>query len=159
MIRYTLIRSGRRALQTRPSPQTLEELARLKSLEDVDATVIRKLINQRTEEVNAQNEIQMLRKLSQEGRDLQNVPGRRYAKPLWLLAIGCATVYLVQDWLKQKAEYDAQEAALESRVEGLEAELKHLLEAKPEIAEPEAAQTDAGSPAPWYKRWFWSGTR
>ncbi|AAS50962.2 ABR190Cp [Eremothecium gossypii ATCC 10895] len=159
MIRYALLRSGRRTLQTRPSPQTLEELARLKSLEDVDSSVIRKLINQRTEEVNAQNEAQMLKKLSAEGRDLQNVPGSRYARPLWLLLIGCASVYLVRDWLRMKAEYDARETTLETRVEGLEAELKYLLEPKPGVLEVEVVQTEVASSAPWYKRWLWSGSR
>ncbi|KAM3162964.1 Inner membrane assembly complex subunit 17 [Lachancea thermotolerans] len=54
------------------SIKSLEDLAKLKSLDDVDPDLVRKLINERTNELNSQAELAMLKQMqSQENQQQQ----------------------------------------------------------------------------------------
>lgn len=131
--------------------QTLEDLTKLDSLKGVEPEFIKRLIDERTSELNTKNELEMLRKFDREEQLLRQSPLRRFTRPFWIFLIMSSTVYLACHYVWWRLEYEEKEIEYARRVEELEAELNALL-----------AQTDEGDRQeeekppvrPWFRRWF-----
>ncbi|AET40924.1 Ina17p Ecym_7071 [Eremothecium cymbalariae DBVPG len=157
MLTKTLrIISRNASYSTKPSVKRLEDLANLKSLNEVDPGVIRQLIHQRTNELNVQQELEMVKHMSKEESKSYSLPPK-ITKSLWILAFGASSAYMVIDWSRRAAEYDNKEKILQQRIEDLETLLNDLLEARKTSTD---TSTSKSSPhqvqSKWYERWFWS---
>lgn len=134
--------------------ETLEDLTNLQSLKDVDPELIKRLINERTSELNIRNELEMLKSLDQEDKKSRESPLKKFIRPLWIFLLMSSSVYLVGHYLWWRLEYDEKELELAQQVKSLEAELNHLLETK----DNDSASTRKNGTSerrPWYIRWLW----
>lgn len=118
--------------------RSLEDLTKLKSLDNIDPEIIRKLIDERTSELNTANELDMLKKFSQEEKSIRDNSLKRFARPTWVVLLMSSTVYMLWQLAWWKLAYDEKEKELEAEVRELEEEL----------AEEQARQR------PWYRKLF-----
>ncbi|EDO18610.1 hypothetical protein Kpol_1048p41 [Vanderwaltozyma polyspora DSM 70294] len=132
--------------------KTLEDLSKLKNLDDVDPELIRKLINERTSELNIQNEMEMLKHIQNEERKTQDIPIKRFIRPTWMFLLMSSTFYLLGHYIWWKLEYDEVEKELDRQVTALEEELHNLIEEHRVHGENEAIKNKKHKH--WYK--FWS---
>ncbi|CCE89855.1 Ina17p TDEL_0A05230 [Torulaspora delbrueckii] len=132
--------------------RTLEDLSKLKSLNDVDPELIKKLINERTSELNTKNELDMLKGFEEEEKKLRQSPLKRFTRPLWIFLLMSSTVYLICHYVWWRLEYEEKEIAYSHRVGELEAELRDLLAHKSEGEDTILRENTRNRP--WYKRWF-----
>ncbi|QLQ81532.1 hypothetical protein HG537_0F02930 [Torulaspora globosa] len=149
-VRYGMRLSFSTMNTVRKEIQTLEDLTKLDSLKDIEPELIKRLIDERTSELNTKNELEMLKKFDKEEQLLRQSPLRRFTRPLWIFLIMSSTVYLVCHYVWWRLEYEEKEIDYARRVEELEVELKSLM-----------AQTDGPSQEkdqhgdkPWFRRWF-----
>lgn len=136
---------------SRQDIRTLEDLTKLKSLDGVDPELIKRLLDERTSELNTKNELDMLKSFEEEEKQLRQSPLKRFTRPLWMFLLMSSTVYLVCHYVWWRLEYEEKEIAYSNRVRGLETELKGLLEHKVGGEEKDAKDNVN---KPWYKRWF-----
>ncbi|GCF01239.1 mitochondrial protein FMP14 [Zygosaccharomyces mellis] len=135
--------------------KSLEDLTKLKSLESVDPELIRKLINERTVELNVQNELEMLKNLNRQEKMSQEVSLKRFIRPLWVFFLMSSTVYLILHYIWWKLEVIEKEKELRSYVESLEMELDQTLESQNRSTV--GSQSNGNNKIhdkPWYRRWF-----
>lgn len=133
--------------------KSLEDLSKLKSLDDVDPELIRKLINERTVELNAQNELEMLKNLSKQEKMSQEVSLKRFVRPLWVFFLMSSTVYLLLHYIWWNLEVVEREKELQACIESLETELDQAL--KSQSQNSSSLQKDENNNSrPWYRRWF-----
>lgn len=148
--------AGRRLLSSnaRPEIRTLEDLAKLKSLDDIDPRLISQLINEKTNELNTKNELEMLKYLQAEERKTQEVSLKKFVRPGWIFLLMASFVYLSLHYIWWKLEYDARELELQEEVKKLENELNDLIE-KNEADEKNGKfeSSSAVSRKSWYKFW------
>ncbi|QLL30864.1 hypothetical protein HG536_0A06790 [Torulaspora globosa] len=131
--------------------QTLEDLTKLDSLKGVEPELIKRLIDERTSELNTKNELEMLRKFDREEQLLRQSPLRRFTRPFWIFLVMSSTVYLACHYVWWRLEYEEKEIDYARRVEELETELNALLAQKDEEIGQEREDSCA---RPWFRRWF-----
>lgn len=136
--------------------RSLEDLTKLKSLEDVDPELIKKLINERTIELNAQNELEMLKNLSKQEKMSQEISLKRFVRPLWVFFLMSSTVYLILHYIWWRLEVVEKEKELQSYVKNLELELSQTLKSQNHnaLSLKNSNNNDVPSDRPWYRRWF-----
>lgn len=71
--------------------KTLEDLTRLETLEGVDPELIKRLINEKTQEFNTQDELKLLKSMQMEQDRLNEVPLKRFTRPLWIFILMAST--------------------------------------------------------------------
>lgn len=131
--------------------KTLEDLTKLKSLNDVDPELIKRLINERTSELSTKNELEMLKNFDKEEQMLRQSSLKKFTRPFWIFLLMSSTVYLGYHYIWWKLEYEEKEIAYSRQVKELETELNTLL------AQRERAGSSTSSDSvkrPWYKHWF-----
>lgn len=131
--------------------QTLEDLTKLESLKDVDPELIKRLIDERTSELNTKNELEMLKKFDREEQLLRQSPLKKFTRPFWIFLIMSSTVYLVCHYVWWRLEYEEKEIVYAKRVDELEAELNALLVQTND--EPGLGKKNPSNKS-WFKRWF-----
>lgn len=134
--------------------KSLEDLAKLESLEDVDPELVKRLINERTNELNIQNELQMLKNLQSQEKQHQDVSLRKFVRPAWMFLLMSSLVYLSGHYLWCRLEHDEREEDLKRQVKAMENELFSLIEEKRKDSEIDTEDQNASTRS-WYKRWFW----
>ncbi|GAV55322.1 hypothetical protein ZYGR_0AS06460 [Zygosaccharomyces rouxii] len=135
--------------------RSLEDLTKLKSLEGVDPELIRKLINERTVELNVQNELEMLKNLNKQEKLSQEVSLKRFVRPLWVFFLMSSTVYLILHYIWWKLEVVEKEKELQSYVESLETELDQTLKSQNQnVSSLKNNGHNKTNEKPWYRRWF-----
>ena len=139
---------------------SLEDLANLKSLDDVDPVLVQKLINEKTSELNLKNEIQRLRILQQE-RENSTGSGRpvklgdfKRAGIMFLLM--SSSVYLCWQLLWWNLAYNDKEIEMLDTVNTLEKELREKIKDNKIIDEPNSQNNIQPSvnTKPWYSKWW-----
>lgn len=131
--------------------KTLEDLTKLDSLKDVEPELIKRLIDERTSELNTKNELEMLKNFNKEEELLRQSPLKKFTRPFWIFLIMSSTVYLVCHYVWWRLEYEEKEIEYAKRVVALEAELNALLKQKVEVS---GNVQGSISGKPWYRRWF-----
>ncbi|CAR28912.1 hypothetical protein ZYGR_0U02710 [Zygosaccharomyces rouxii] len=135
--------------------KSLEDLTKLKSLEGVDPELIRKLINERTIELNVQNELEMLKNLNKQEKMSQEVSLKRFVRPLWVFFLMSSTVYLILHYVWWKLEVVEKEKELQSHVESLEMELDQTLKSQNQnVSSSQNNGNNKTNDKPWYRKWF-----
>lgn len=125
----------------------LEHLNKIDNLEDIDPRLIKKLIDERTDLLNAENELKMLKQLDQEQRIIRRDTLKPFIRPTWILFLMSSTVYMGWQFYWWYCEYDRREDELQKEINNLEEQLQQLLDAKSGLKAVEKQ--------PWYKRYFW----
>lgn len=125
----------------------LEDLNKVENLEDIDPQLIKKLIDERTDSLNAENELKILKQLDQKQKLIRKNTLRPFIRPAWILFIMSSTVYMVWQFYWWHCEYDRKENELQKEINKLEAELQNLLDNKSKVKKDKNK--------PWYKRYFW----
>lgn len=148
--------------QQRIEIKTLEDLAKLKSIDDVDPELIRQLINERTNELNIKNELDMLKQFQSEEKQHQEISLSKFVRPMWIFLLMSSFVYLTGHFVWWKLEYDEREIELDKEVQTLEAELSSLMAQKADeeknnkdlTGETVSSTTSQQPERKWYRRWF-----
>lgn len=135
--------------------EKLEDLTNLESLKDVDPELIKKLINERTSELNIRNELEMLKSLDQEDKSSRESPLKKFIRPLWVFLLMSSSVYLTGHYLWWRLEYSEKELELAQQVKSLEAKLNHILESKDDDSASSHKKGNGSEIRPWYVRWLW----
>ncbi|CCE64676.1 hypothetical protein TPHA_0I01720 [Tetrapisispora phaffii CBS 4417] len=134
--------------------RTLEDLAELKSLDDVDPQLIRKLINEKTSELNMKNEMNFLKQMQIEQDNNQSVPLKQYNRAIWVFLLMSSSFYLMFHLVWWKLEYNEKELKLKQESEELEHELQSILNEKEEQKSNIIPNNkDVTKQKPWYKIW------
>ncbi|KAL2708439.1 Mitochondrial protein FMP14 [Kluyveromyces marxianus] len=133
--------------------KTLEDLAKLKSLDDVDPKLISKLINQKTNELNVKNELQMLKRLQQEEQKTQETPLKKFVRPAWIFLLMGSIVYLSGHYLWWKLDYEEKELEYIHQVKELESKLNSLREAHQSSVNNDLPSGNKQNAKRWYKFW------
>lgn len=136
-----------------PQINSLEDLTKLKSLEGVDPELIRKLINERTSELNVQNELDMLKRLSKEEQNSQEISLKRFVRPLWMFFLMSSTVYLILHYVWWRLEIVERAQELQNVVQSLEVELDQVM--KSQQPSPVIQEDTSKENRPWYKKLFY----
>ncbi|SCV03004.1 LAME_0H06942g1_1 [Lachancea meyersii CBS 8951] len=129
---------GARALRVSPrrfktyatNVQSLEDLAKLNSLDDVDPELVRRLINERTNQLNTQNELDMLKQMQTEEKQGQQMALKKFVRPMWIFLLMSSFFYLGGHYIWWKLEYDEREIELNKQVQDLRMELDEAIELK-----------------------------
>lgn len=132
--------------------RTLEDLTKLKSLEDVDPELIKRLIHERASELDTKNELEMLKGFEEEEKQLRQSPLKRFTRPLWIFLLMSSTVYLMCHYVWWRLEYEEKEREYSHQVQELETELNRQL-AQNQLPNDQESSEKVNN-APWYKRWF-----
>lgn len=130
----------------------LEDLAKLKSLDNVNPELIRKLINERTNELNIDNELKMLNSLQREEKNAQEITFKKFVRPIWVFFIMSSIVYLSYHLLWWKLEYDELEMQFNNQIKKLESELNGLIESNKQKNQEEGI-SNVKYKKKWYKFW------
>lgn len=130
-----------------PKVKTLEDLANLDSLEGVDPELIKRLINEKTQEFNTQDELKLLKDMQKEQERLNEVPLKRFTRPLWMFILMASTFYLGAHLVWWKLEYEEREKEYKEKVKVLEKSLNDALSSN------STATSNDKSKSPWYKFW------
>lgn len=125
----------------------LEHLNKVDNLEDIDLQLIKKLIDEKTDSLNAENELKMLKQLDQEQRMIRKNTLKPFIRPAWILFLMSSTVYMGWQFYWWYCEYNRREDELQQEINSLEEQLQKLLDAKSNMKE-DVTQ-------PWYKRYLW----
>lgn len=120
--------------------KTLEDLNNIEDLNSVDPQLIRKLIDERTDSLNTEREMKLLKQYAEEQKLIRKTTLRPFVRPAWILFLMSSTVYMGWQLYWWYCEYDRKEEELKQEVELLEKEL-------------ETASTNNDSKS-WYKRLF-----
>ncbi|AMD20838.1 HDR096Wp [Eremothecium sinecaudum] len=140
----------------KPKVVKLRDLSDPGAIDKMDPRILRHLINMRTDQLNTQKEIKMINELRDDAKRQQ--PLSKTRKRLWLLALGGALAYLVNNVMTWKAEYDEKEESLQKQMLELETELTSLLADEKEVKLEPIDEQEVPSPVVekrWYQRWFW----
>lgn len=134
--------------------RSLEDLAKLKSLDDVDPKLIKKLINERTSELNIQNELELLKTIGQEEKRTQDLLIKRFIRPLWVFLLMSSSFYLLCHYLWWKLEYDGKEEQLKKETHELEYKLLDMMKQE-EIKQKIRSKNDGTGQTgkAWYAIW------
>ncbi|SCU84784.1 LADA_0D03774g1_1 [Lachancea dasiensis] len=140
--------------------ESLEELAKLKSLDDVDPELVRRLINERTDQLNTQNELDMLKQIQSQEKQQQQMALQKFVRPMWIFLLMSSFVYLGGHWIWWKLEYDEREIELDKEVQALRKELDEAIEQRNSM--PDAVQNSthlqqerSQKSRKWYLAWLW----
>lgn len=146
---------GRRLLSAKSQPQikTLEDLAKLKSLDDVDPKLISRLINQKTNELNTQNELQMLKDLQAAEMSSQEASLKKFVRPGWIFLLMASIVYLSCHYVWWKLEYEERETEFQKTVTFLERELDELKVMHESNLLINSSSKSSSNEKRWYKFW------
>ena len=139
---------------------SLSDLVKLKSLDNVDPALVQKLINEKTTELNLQNEIKRLQMLQS-----QNEKKNTFAQPVTLsnfkragimFALMSSSVYLCWQLLWWNLSYDSKEKDNLYQVAHLQDELHRLIELN-QLEVPSTSDV-VGSESPknrsWISKWW-----
>ncbi|CUS23945.1 LAQU0S12e03576g1_1 [Lachancea quebecensis] len=137
------------------SIKSLEDLAKLKSLDDVDPDLVRKLINERTDELNSQAELAMLKQMQSQENQQQQQALKKFVRPMWIFLLMSSFFYLTGHYIWWRLEYDEREIELHKQVQALREELDSTIAAKHSEAEPALPREDLKKPKKWYLAWLW----
>ncbi|CAR23623.1 Ina17p [Lachancea thermotolerans CBS 6340] len=137
------------------SIKSLEDLAKLKSLDDVDPDLVRKLINERTNELNSQAELAMLKQMQSQENQQQQQALKKFVRPMWIFLLMSSFFYLTGHYIWWKLEYDEREIELHKQVQALRQELDSAIAAKHSGKEPALSGAGAKKPKRWYLAWLW----
>lgn len=118
----------------------LEDLNKIENIEDVDPQLIKRLIDEKTDTLNSENELKMMKQLLQEQNSMRKATLRPFIRPAWILFLMSSTVYMGWQFYWWYCEYNRKEIELKNEVDTLENELQSLIDHK--------------NTKPWYKRWF-----
>ncbi|KAL3232245.1 Inner membrane assembly complex subunit 17 [Nakaseomyces bracarensis] len=127
--------------------KSLEDLASLDTLEGVDPELIKRLINEKTQEYNTQDELKLLKDMQREQERLNEVPLKRFTRPLWMFILMASTFYLGAHLVWWKLEYEEREAEYKKKVESLENTLDDVL------SNQAPKNSNSNTNSPWYKFW------
>ncbi|SCU91943.1 LAMI_0E08020g1_1 [Lachancea mirantina] len=133
--------------------KSLEDLAKLKSLDEVDPEMVKRLINERTNELNTQNELQMLKRMETEQDQRQNATLKKFVRPAWILLIMSSIVYLTGHLVWWKLEYEERELKLKRKVHELELNLNDLVTKKSGADKDHNGLNADAACRKWY--WLW----
>lgn len=140
-------------------PQSFKELSKHSSLDEIDPKLIRKLINQRTDELNAHRNFQKLKRRSDELKVFQEVKFSKYSKRLWTVVFAGAIGVLITNFVNWKEEYKKRESELNAQVVRLDSELNGLLQASKDFVEKPSIRYEKpkkeNQEKQWYEGWFW----
>ena len=131
--------------------RTLEDLAKLQSLDNVDPKLISKLINDKTNELNIKNELQMLKQLQAEEQKTQETSLKKFVRPAWIFLLMGSIVYLSCHYVWWKLDYEEKELEYTHKVHQLESELAALNEAHNSSVSSD--KNSKRSSRKWYKFW------
>lgn len=110
---------------------SLEGLANLKSLDNVDPVLIQTLINEKTSELNLKNEIRELKSLQEKKEQMitsnNQVKLNSFTRPCWIFFLMSSSVYLFWQLVWWNLAYNEQEVENLERVTELEAKLQKLM--------------------------------
>ncbi|EJS41443.1 fmp14p [Saccharomyces arboricola H-6] len=154
----TPLRQRQPSVPTPPQKKikSLEDLVNLNSLDGVDTELIRSLINERTTELNIKNELDMLKKLSEEEERGHESPAKKFIRPLWMFILMGSSVYLLLHFTWWKLEHDKRESNLKRKVEALECQLNELIiQDKNHDSSKINDNAEMTHTKPWYRKWFW----
>ncbi|CDO95180.1 unnamed protein product [Kluyveromyces dobzhanskii CBS 2104] len=131
--------------------KTLEDLAKLQSLDNVDPKLIGRLINEKTNELNTQNELQMLKQFQVEEQRTQETSLKKFVRPAWIFLLMGSIVYLSCHYAWWKLDLEEKEIEYNRQVLTLENELASLKKAhgSSELSD----KSPVGSGRKWYKFW------
>ncbi|CEP61874.1 Ina17p LALA0_S04e02652g [Lachancea lanzarotensis] len=143
--------------------KSLEDLARLGSLDNVDPELVRRLINERTNQLNTQNELDMLKQIQADEKQQQQVVLKKFVRPMWIVLLLSSFFYLGGHYIWWKLEYDEREIELHKQVQALQQELD---EAVKQRQNPVAVEESSSSSSvlsdnkshngrKWYYGWLW----
>ncbi len=118
----------------------LEDLNKIENIEDIDPQLLKRLIDERTDTLNSENELKMLKELTEEQNNIRKTTLRPFIRPAWVLFLMSSTVYMGWQFYWWYCETHRKEAELKSEVDTLETELDTLLDEKKN--------------KPWYRRIF-----
>lgn len=114
--------------------KTLEDLAKLKSIDSVPPEIIRKLILEKTEQLNAENEIQLLKELRKEEEYRRSSTfaelKSKYTRPLWNFFLLSSSIYLCYHWIWLKLDYDELENDKKQELHKKEMEFNNVIAAQ-----------------------------
>lgn len=127
--------------------KTLEDLTRLETLEGVDPELIKRLINEKTQEFNTQDELKLLKSMQMEQDRLNEVPLKRFTRPLWIFILMASTFYLGAHLVWWKLAYEKKVVELKHKVDSLETTLKDVMKEKA------PGPTPCNNKKSWYKFW------
>ncbi|KAH3902233.1 uncharacterized protein SCODWIG_03829 [Saccharomycodes ludwigii] len=117
---------------SQPYPQNLEELAKMDNIDNIPPEVIRKLLIEKTEQLNLQNEVKMLKELTKQEEFSRNsnfsTIKAKYARPFWNFLLLSSFVYLFYHYLWLKLEYEEREKELHLEATNIENQLAQLIE-------------------------------
>lgn len=130
-----------------PKINSLEDLASLDSLEGVDPELIRRLINEKTQELSTQDELKLLKDMQKEQERLNEVPLKRFTRPLWMFILMASTFYLGAHLVWWKLEYEEKEHEYKEKVKSLERSLDDIIASNPNVS------SHGSNKKPWYKFW------
>lgn len=108
--------------------KTIEDLSELPDLKDVPPTLITKILNEKTNELNIQNELQLLKNIQREERQLldEGNPLKRYFRAGWIFLFLASSVYLTMHSVWWRLAYIEREEKLEAETKLLEEKMEEL---------------------------------
>lgn len=139
---------------------SLEDLVKLKSLDDVDPVLVQKLINEKTSELNLKNEIKRLRTL-QEERENSMTSGRPvrltdFKRAGIMFILMSSSVYLGWQLLWWHLAYNDKEIEMLDTVNSLEKKLREEIKHN-EIVDTPISQDNTEkfvNTKSWYSKWW-----
>ncbi|SCU87927.1 LAFA_0E09670g1_1 [Lachancea sp. 'fantastica'] len=141
--------------------KSLEDLAKLDSLDNVDPELVRRLINERTNQLNTQNELEMLKQIQSDEKQQQQVALKKFVRPMWIFLLLSSFFYLGGHYVWWKLEYDEREIELHKQVEALRQELDETIKQKQNPKPVGNSLSSASSHKnsdgnrKWYYGWLW----
>ncbi|SCU94755.1 LANO_0E07998g1_1 [Lachancea nothofagi CBS 11611] len=137
--------------------KSLEDLAKLKSLDDVDPELVRRLINERTDQLNTQGELDMLKQIQSEEKQQRQVTLKKFVRPMWIFLLMSSFFYLAGHYVWWRLEYDEREIELHKQVQALQQELDEVIANKDSMLASTSNDSAGGSKKlkKWYFAWFW----
>lgn len=145
---------------TNPEINSLDDLVKLKSLDDVDPLIVQKLINEKTTELNIQNEIRRLQMLQKENEKKQT-----FAQPVTLgnfkragimFVLMSSSVYLTLQLLWWSLSYDVKEKQNLARVTQLQDELHACIEHNQKMlpSNSNISDDESSTRKSWFSKWW-----
>ena len=139
---------------------SLEDLAKLKSLDDVDPVLVHKLINEKTSELNLKTEIQRLRTLQEERENSMN-SGRPvklgdFKRAGIMFILMSSSVYLCWQLLWWHLAYNDKEIEMLDTVNSLEKKLREEIKHNEIVSIPKTHESikTAENTKSWYSKWW-----
>ncbi|CCD25081.1 Ina17p NDAI_0E02640 [Naumovozyma dairenensis CBS 421] len=147
--------------QNKVEVNSLEDLVKFDSLDDVDPAVIKKLIDEKTQELNLKDELKMLKDFQENEKSLTNkdIPLKKFWRPFWIFLLLSSSVYLTCHYFWWKYMYEEREIDLQNQVNDLEFKLKELMRnanINGELNTERNVSLDNSEEVAAKKRWFWN---